>query len=72
MSELVTVRYPSGATEFRMSDKAPEVGDVLVRNGDSWIVEAVSEADQGARHVTLRPASPTGPSVLDSRVRDGL
>ena len=63
MSELVTVRYPSGATEFRMSDKAPEVGDVLMRNGDTWIVDEVSDADQGAKHVTLRPAPPPPPDV---------
>ena len=54
MSDLVTVRYPSGDTEFRMSDHAPKVGDVLKRNGDNWIVEEVVETKRGTQ-VTLRP-----------------
>lgn len=37
-----------------MSDTAPEVGDVLKRNGDNWIVEEVVETDGGTQ-VTLRP-----------------
>jgi len=55
MSALVTVRYPSGATEFRMSDEAPNVGDTLKRNGDTWIVEEVTKAADGTSVVTLRP-----------------
>ena len=55
MSALLTVRYPSGATEFRMSEDAPDVGDTLKRNGDTWIVEDVTEADDGTSVVTLRP-----------------
>ena len=54
MSDLVTVRYPAGDTEFRMSDTAPNVGDVLKRNGDNWIVEEVVETKLGTQ-VTLRP-----------------
>ena len=55
MSDLLTVRYPSGAREFRMSDTAPEVGDVLRRNGDNWVVEEVHDGDDGSTVVTLRP-----------------
>ena len=55
MSDLLTVRYPSGAREFRMSDTAPEVGDVLRRNGDNWVVEEVHAGDDGSTVVTLRP-----------------
>ena len=55
MSALLTVRYPSGATEFRMSDDAPDVGDTLKRNGDNWIVEEVTQAEDGTSVVTLRP-----------------
>ena len=55
MSALLTVRFPSGAIEFRMSDAAPAVGDILKRNGDNWIVEEVSDADDGTSVVTLRP-----------------
>jgi len=55
MSELLTVRFPSGATEFRMSDDAPAVGDILKRNGDNWIVEEVGKTDDGSTVVTLTP-----------------
>ena len=55
MSDLLTVRFPSGAKEFRMSEAAaPKVGDVLKRNGDSWIVEEVDETTRGTQ-VVLRP-----------------
>jgi hypothetical protein len=54
MSAPLTVRYPSGATEFRMSDEAPAIGDTLKRNGDNWIVEDVTDADDGTSVVTLR------------------
>ena len=53
MSDLLTVRYPSGNIEFRMSDSAPKVGDVLERNADNWIVETVAEID-GRTEVRLR------------------
>ena len=55
MSGLLTVRFPSGETEFRMSDEAPDVGDTLKRNGDTWIVEEVTKAADGTSVVTLRP-----------------
>jgi len=54
VSDLLTVRYPSGDTEFRMSESAPKVGDVLKRNGDNWIVEEVVETIRGTQ-ITLRP-----------------
>jgi hypothetical protein len=57
-SSLVTLRYP-GETEFRLSESAPKVGDVLKRNGDNWIVEQVREETDGTTVVTLRP----GPKV---------
>lgn len=54
-SDLVMVRYPTGAAEYRLSDKTPTVGDVLKRNGDNWIVVAVEEQKDGTTAVTLRP-----------------
>jgi hypothetical protein len=54
MSDLLTVRYPSGAKEFRMSDTAPEVGDVLERNGDDWVVEEVVETKRGTQVILRR------------------
>jgi hypothetical protein len=65
MSDLLTVRFPSGAKEFRMSDKAPEVGDVLRRNGDNWLVEEVHEGDDGSTVVTLRPQPLVEPHTED-------
>ena len=37
-----------------MSDDAPEVGDLLKRNGDTWIVEDVTKTHDGTSVVTLR------------------
>jgi hypothetical protein len=54
MSGLITVRYQSGDTEFRMSDDAPTIGDVVMRRGEEWVIESVIESDQGFR-VMLRP-----------------
>ena len=44
-----------------MRDKEPRVGDVLTRNGDNWIVEAVTEAENGSTLVTLRPGHEAEP-----------
>jgi hypothetical protein len=65
MSDLLTVRFPSGAREFRMSDKAPEVGDALTRDGDNWLVEEVHEGDGGSTIVTLRPQPLVDPETED-------
>jgi hypothetical protein len=54
-SKLVTVRYSDGTTEFRMSERSPDVGDILRRDGDNWVVEEVEETDDGSTVVTLRP-----------------
>ena len=67
MSDLLTVRYPSGDFEFRMSEKAPEVGDVLHRNGDDWIVEEVSASEDGTAVITVRPGpKPVEPDDTDA------
>ncbi len=55
MSDLLSVRYPSGATEFRMSDKVPQVGDRVRRNDQDWVVEEVTKTKTGTQ-VWLRPA----------------
>ena len=65
MSDLQIVRYPSGAKEFRMSETAPEVGDVLRRNGDNWVVEKVHDDDDGNTVVTLRPQPLIEPDTED-------
>ena len=66
-SDLLTVRFPSGETEFRMSEKPPSVGDVLKRNGDHWIVEEVTPSEDGTTLVTLRPGpKPVKPVDTDA------
>ena len=65
MSDLLTLRYPSGDKEFRMSNKAPDEGDVLRRNGDNWVVEKVHEDDDGNTVVTLRPQPLIEPETDD-------
>ena len=70
-SELVTVltlRYPSGKTEYRTSVTAPVVGDVLRRNGDTWIVAEVSTSASAGAVVRLRP----GPTPVVPRDSAGV
>lgn len=55
-SDLAVVRIPNGGSEYHFGDKQPEVGDVLTRNGDSWVVQDVAPAKDGSSLVTLRPA----------------
>jgi hypothetical protein len=55
-SELVVVRFPDGRAEYQLSNReTPEAGDVLTRNGDSWVVQEVAHAKDGSSLVTLRP-----------------
>lgn len=56
VSAGATLRFdPHGGYEYVMSAKTPRVGDVLKRNGDNWIVEEVTKAEDGTSVVTLRP-----------------
>ena len=55
VSDLLTVRYPSGDTEFRSFEWPPQAGDVLRRQGGSWLVEQVLRGDDGGTVVILRP-----------------
>ncbi len=55
MSQLVTVRFPHAVSEYQLSDRTPQVGDVLKRNGDNWVVESVTQEKDGTSTVTLRP-----------------
>jgi hypothetical protein len=54
-SETVVFRFPPEPSEYRLSDKKPNPGDVLSRNGDRWVVVSVDEHKDGATVVTLRP-----------------
>jgi hypothetical protein len=62
VSDVVTLRFPGrGASEYRLSETTPKVGDVLKRNGDTWIVTTVEKAKDGTAVVTLR----AGPKPLE-------
>ena len=52
---VLTVRYPTGETEYRTSPTPPNVGDVLSRNGDGWIVEQVTTSEAAGIVVRLGP-----------------
>lgn len=55
MSQLMTVRYPNSVADYELSESTPQVGDVLKRNGDNWVVETVTQEQDGSATVTLRP-----------------
>jgi len=42
-SESITIRFPSGAWEYVTTERVPDVGDTLVRDGETWAVAHVAE-----------------------------
>jgi hypothetical protein len=52
-SESITIRFPSGAWEYVMAERVPNVGDTLVRDEKTWIVAGVTEAVDGHRVVSM-------------------
>jgi hypothetical protein len=58
MSDLAMVQYGSEATEYILSAKKPKVGDVLKRNGDTWVVVEIKDGADGKSTVVLQPGSP--------------
>ena len=65
MSELLTVRYPSGVTEFRSFDSTPEPGDIFRRNGDRWVVSEVAVNGDRSRVITLSPLPVAQPEDVE-------
>ena len=51
--DSITIRFPSGLWEYGFMDKAPEVGDTLVRQGKTWVTVEVTEAVDDHREVTM-------------------
>lgn len=51
----ISIRYSDGASEFRLSENTPKIGDVLKRNGDRWVVVEVRHEKDGTSTVILRP-----------------
>ena len=52
-SETITVRFTSGAWEYAMTERVPELGDTLVRGGKSWAVAAVGASVDHHRVITM-------------------
>ena len=52
-SESITIRFPTGAWEYVMTQRVPEVGDTLVREGETWNVALVSESVDDPRVVIM-------------------
>ena len=52
-SESITIRFPSGAWEYAMTKRVPDVGDTLVREGETWNVALVAESVDDHRVVIM-------------------
>jgi hypothetical protein len=57
VSESLTIRFPSGAWEYVVTKRVPDVGDTLVREGETWTVALVAEPVDEHRVIimALRP-----------------
>jgi hypothetical protein len=53
------MRFPSGAWEYVMTQRVPEVGDTLERDGKTWVVAGVTEAVDGHRGISMAPSPET-------------
>ena len=53
--EPITIRFPSGAWEYVMTERVPDAGDTLVRDGKTWTVAGVTESEDGHRVITMAP-----------------
>ena len=52
-SETITIRFPSGDWEYVMTERVPDAGDTLVRDGKTWTVVGVTESEDGHRVITM-------------------
>lgn len=66
-TETFVVRYPDGSSEYRMSELAPQVGDVLVGRGAHWLVAGVAEYAKGTMTIFLQHRQAASPQRPDSR-----
>ena len=52
-SESITMRFTSGAWEYAVTERVPELGDTLVRDGKTWTVAAVAASVDNHRVITM-------------------
>jgi hypothetical protein len=62
-SEPITIRFPSGAWEYVVTDRVPDAGDTLVRDGKTWTVVGVTESVDGHRVITMAPEVVEAPTL---------
>ena len=62
---VITIRYPSGAVEYRYGGDVPKTGDKLGRDGDEGFVTSV-EIDEGGGE-TVRVGTRVLPDSVDRR-----
>jgi hypothetical protein len=61
--EPVTIRFPTGAWEYVMTERVPDAGDTLVRGGKTWTVAGVTESEDGHRVITMVPEVVKSPTL---------
>jgi hypothetical protein len=49
----MTIRFPSGAWEYVVTERVPDVGGAFVREGTTWMVAAVTESVDHHRVITM-------------------
>ena len=54
--ESLIIRYPADGATALFGDTTPQEGDEMTRDGDTWIIEEVIQADDGEVVVRARPA----------------
>ena len=55
-SDVITLRFvPTGATEYWLAGEAPNIGDVVQRDGAEWLVVDVRTDADEKTVATLRP-----------------
>jgi hypothetical protein len=52
-SESITIRFPSGAWEYGVTERVPHLGDTLVRDGTTFVVARVTESVDEHRVITM-------------------
>ena len=67
MARTVLLRFPSGATQYWLTDHEFTVGTSVPCNGGEWIVSAIEPASDGAVYVTVQPVREVSP-VRESEV----
>jgi hypothetical protein len=71
-SESITIRFPSGAWEYVITNRVPDVGDTLLRNGETWAVALVAESVDDHRVVIMERSIRTPRAgLVTERARHG-